>query len=105
MDDIFDNWTIQVHKGVVELCLLSALAGGEHYGYALVLRLIPVCVQDESYSLPEGVGKLAGGASHRLVGNKVCVPEGRWKSKGSARFPLPLPGRMESRAVPDRATG
>lgn len=28
MDDIFDNWTIQVHKGVVELCLLSALAEG-----------------------------------------------------------------------------
>ncbi len=38
-DDFFDNWTIQVRKGVLELCLLSALEGGEHYGYALVKRL------------------------------------------------------------------
>jgi PadR family transcriptional regulator, regulatory protein PadR len=39
MDDFFENWTIQVRKGVLELCLLSALDGGEHYGYALVKRL------------------------------------------------------------------
>lgn len=39
MDDFFDNWTVQVRKGVLELCLLSALDSGEHYGYALVKRL------------------------------------------------------------------
>lgn len=40
MDDFFDNWTVQVRKGVLELCLLSALDGGEeHYGYSLVKRL------------------------------------------------------------------
>jgi PadR family transcriptional regulator PadR len=39
MDDFFDNWTVQVRKGVLELCLLSALDAGEHYGYALVKRL------------------------------------------------------------------
>lgn len=39
MEDFFDNWTIQVRKGVLELCLLSALDAGEHYGYALVKRL------------------------------------------------------------------
>jgi PadR family transcriptional regulator PadR len=39
MEDFFDNWTIQVRKGVLELCLLSALDTGEHYGYALVKRL------------------------------------------------------------------
>lgn len=39
MDDFFDNWTVQVRKGVLELCLLSALDSGEHYGYALVKGL------------------------------------------------------------------
>ena len=39
MEDFFDNWTVQVRKGVLELCLLSALSTGEHYGYALVKRL------------------------------------------------------------------
>lgn len=39
MDDFFDNWTVQVRKGVLELCLLSALDAGELYGYALVKTL------------------------------------------------------------------
>lgn len=39
MDDFFDNWTVQVRKGVLELCLLSALEAGECYGYELVKRL------------------------------------------------------------------
>ncbi len=39
MDDFFDNWTVQVRKGVLELCLLSSLDQGEQYGYALVKRL------------------------------------------------------------------
>ncbi|MDB6133389.1 MAG: PadR family transcriptional regulator [Verrucomicrobiales bacterium] len=39
MDDFFDNWTVQVRKGVLELCLLSALETGELYGYALVKTL------------------------------------------------------------------
>jgi PadR family transcriptional regulator, regulatory protein PadR len=34
--DFYDNWTVQVRKGVLELCVLYALSGGEHYGYALV---------------------------------------------------------------------
>ena len=39
MDDFFDNWTVQVRKGVLELCILTALGSGEQYGYALVKRL------------------------------------------------------------------
>lgn len=39
MDDFFDNWTVQVRKGVLELCILTALREGEQYGYALVKRL------------------------------------------------------------------
>jgi len=42
MEDLFDNWTVQVRKGVLELCILEALAGGERYGYELVKRLVAV---------------------------------------------------------------
>lgn len=36
MDDFFDNWTIQVRKGLLEYAILTALHTGEQYGYALV---------------------------------------------------------------------
>jgi PadR family transcriptional regulator, regulatory protein PadR len=35
----FDNWAVQVRKGLLELCILNALAGGEQYGYELVKSL------------------------------------------------------------------
>jgi PadR family transcriptional regulator, regulatory protein PadR len=35
----YDNWTVQVRKGVLELCILQSLAEGEHYGYSLVKAL------------------------------------------------------------------
>jgi PadR family transcriptional regulator PadR len=39
--DHFDNWTVQVRKGVLELCVLNALEGdGERYGYELVKSLV-----------------------------------------------------------------
>jgi len=42
MDDFFDNWTVQVKKGVLELCILNALAVEERYGYDLVKSLVEV---------------------------------------------------------------
>lgn len=42
MDDFFDNWTVQVRKGVLELCILNALAGEERYGYDLVKTLVEI---------------------------------------------------------------
>lgn len=42
MGDFFDNWTVQVRKGVLELCILRALSGGERYGYELVKALASV---------------------------------------------------------------
>jgi len=39
-DGGFANWTIQMRKGVLELCILKALSGGEWYGYALVKALV-----------------------------------------------------------------
>ncbi|MFO1475456.1 MAG: PadR family transcriptional regulator [Verrucomicrobiota bacterium] len=42
MDDFFDNWTVQVRKGVLELCVLNALADQERYGYDLVKTLVAV---------------------------------------------------------------
>lgn len=38
----FENWTVQMRKGVLDLCILKALAGGEWYGYALVKALVAV---------------------------------------------------------------
>ena len=39
--DYFDNWTVQVRKGILELCILNALdAADEQYGYDLVRLLV-----------------------------------------------------------------
>ena len=38
--DHFDNWTIQVRKGILELCILNALEENEKYGYELVKTLV-----------------------------------------------------------------
>jgi len=40
MNDFFDNWTVQVRKGLLEFCVLSALAEKERYGYELVKSLV-----------------------------------------------------------------
>lgn len=42
VDDFFDNWTVQVRKGVLELCILNALAKDERYGYELVKALVAI---------------------------------------------------------------
>lgn len=40
LPDYFDNWTVQVRKGVLELCILNALDAKERYGYDLVKTLV-----------------------------------------------------------------
>jgi len=40
--DIFDNWTTQVRKGILELCILNTLAEKEQYAYELVKRLVAI---------------------------------------------------------------
>ena len=41
MDDVFGNWTVQLRKGVLELCVLSAIGSSEKcYGYELVRKLV-----------------------------------------------------------------
>ena len=42
MNDFFDNWTVQVRKGLLEFCILRALASEERYGYHLVKTLASV---------------------------------------------------------------
>ena len=42
MSDFFDNWTVQVRKGVLDVCILSALADRERYGYDLVKTLAAI---------------------------------------------------------------
>ncbi|HYG23474.1 MAG TPA: PadR family transcriptional regulator [Verrucomicrobiae bacterium] len=50
MDEFFDNWTVQVRKGLLELCILNALADEERYGYDLVKTL----VEDHGLGVTEG---------------------------------------------------
>ncbi len=38
--DYFDNWTVQVRKGLLEMCILNALEAAERYGYDLVRTLV-----------------------------------------------------------------
>jgi len=40
---------------------------------------------------PEGLWKLAGGVSHRIMSNMKPAPEG---TAETGRFPAPLPGRI-----------
>lgn len=40
--ELFENWTVQMRKGVLDLCILQALAASEWYGYALVKALVAV---------------------------------------------------------------
>ena len=41
MSDGFDNWTVQLRKGILEFCVLSLIAGEEEtYGYDLVRTLV-----------------------------------------------------------------
>jgi len=42
MNDFFDNWTVQVRKGLLGLCILNALAGQERYGYELAKTLVAI---------------------------------------------------------------
>jgi PadR family transcriptional regulator, regulatory protein PadR len=42
MNNFFDNWTVQVKKGVLELCILNALAAEDRYGYDLVKSLVDI---------------------------------------------------------------
>jgi PadR family transcriptional regulator PadR len=39
LDDFLANWGAQARKGVLELMVMLALAGREHYGYELVDRI------------------------------------------------------------------
>lgn len=40
MDERFyDNWTTQLRKGLLEMCILNAIKPGRAYGYEIVRRL------------------------------------------------------------------
>jgi PadR family transcriptional regulator, regulatory protein PadR len=42
MNDFIENWTVQARKGLLELCILNALAEKERYGYDLVKTLVAI---------------------------------------------------------------
>ena len=45
-----DNWTTQLRKGVLELCILNSLSGSRRYGYDIVRTLSEI----ESLVVREG---------------------------------------------------
>ena len=50
MPDFFDNWTVQLRKGLVEFCILRTLSHSERYGYDLVKSLVTL----PGLNTPEG---------------------------------------------------
>lgn len=42
MDDFFENWTVQVRKGLLELCVLNTLSDRECYGYEIVKTMVSI---------------------------------------------------------------
>jgi PadR family transcriptional regulator PadR len=42
MEEFFENWTVQVRKGLLELCVLNTLGDRECYGYELVKTMISI---------------------------------------------------------------
>jgi PadR family transcriptional regulator PadR len=42
MDEFFENWTVQVRKGLLELCVLNTLSDRECYGYELVKTMVSI---------------------------------------------------------------
>ena len=42
MDEFLANWTTQMRKGLLELCVLATLKGQRMYGYDIVKRLSAV---------------------------------------------------------------
>ena len=40
MSEYFDNWTVQIRKGLLDFCVLNALTDKERYGYELVKALV-----------------------------------------------------------------
>jgi PadR family transcriptional regulator PadR len=45
-----DNWTTQLRKGILELCILNSLSGSRRYGYEIVRTLSEI----ESLVVSEG---------------------------------------------------
>ncbi len=42
MADMFDNWTVQARKGILEIAILTALADRQRYAYDLVRSLVDI---------------------------------------------------------------
>ena len=42
MSDLFDNWTIQARKGILELTVLTTLADKDRYAYELVKSITQI---------------------------------------------------------------
>jgi PadR family transcriptional regulator PadR len=95
-DDYFDNWTVQVRKGLLEVCILNALAQREFYGYDLVKSLTRML----GWSITEGtIYPLLS----RLRVQKLVSTRLEESSEGPARkyYALTAKGRATARLMND----
>lgn len=93
-DEYFDNWTVQVRKGLLELCILNALAQRECYGYDLVKTLTRML----GWSITEGtIYPLLS----RLRVQKLVSTRLEESSEGPARkyYALTAKGRATARLM------
>ena len=70
--EMFENWTVQMRKGVLDLCILKALSSREWYGYALVKALVAVpgvgVAEGSIYPLLARLEEIAAMLGARLAG-------------------------------------
>jgi PadR family transcriptional regulator PadR len=93
-DEYFDNWTVQVRKGLLEVCILNALAQRECYGYDLVKTL----TRTLGWSITEGtIYPLLS----RLRVQKLVSTRLEESSEGPARkyYALTAKGRATARLM------
>ena len=104
MSDFFDNWTVQVRKGVLELCILNALAERERYGYELVKSL----VDNPGLGMTEGTlyPLLSRLRAQGLVGPQILFPEQRRaQGRGADERLSGRSQRERPRAAQERSNG
>lgn len=96
MSDFFDNWVVQVRKGVLELCILRALSERERYGYDLVKELseLPGLGLTEGTLYPLMSRLRLGGLVHTRLEESSSGPARKY-------YTLTAEGRRTLRAMND----
>jgi len=84
MGDGFDNWTVQLRKGILEFCVLSSIAVEEEaYGYELVKKLVNAPGLDASersiYPLLSRMRRVKRAPPANIIGSRTQARRARWR--------------------------